>query len=352
MHSLEEVIKMKILNIMLVLIFLPSSLFSESEVGIATNIMNGTANTDKNIVEVHPSGHLVNIGPKKEKSKEKIWYKKNWDREKLYNRLYGTKSTTGKFLLQDGDGSGMFVKNQILIKNQQNINAYYANKSAEERVNERMLSSLKGDCIFPFRVDVAVNPIQIKVTCKIQEDNSFIDLIMHLVPSNQSYSLVAIPKYYVSTKGETVPIDKERSYITNFADTTSNIATYVNTQQVKKNISYLAQGVGLGMSRSANRYLNEREAANRQQEVIVSGGINPIVTQTTNAKEPSVKEYTIAGFVGGVFDGIGRIASNMEGDFPYLYRIEKGSVINFFITPLIVSSKNNQRNQTQNGRMK
>ncbi|CAA6799824.1 MAG: Unknown protein [uncultured Sulfurovum sp.] len=343
---------MKIFNGMLILVILSSNLFSESDVGIATNIINGKANTNKNIVEVHPSGNLVNVGQKKEKSKEKIWHKRNWDKEKLYNRMYGGKLETAKFLLQDGDGSGMFVSNQLLIKNQQNINAYHANKSAEEHVTQRILSSLKGDCILPFRVDVAVNPIQVKVTCKIQEDNSFIDLIMHLVPNNQSYSLIAIPKYYVNTKGETIPIDKDRSYITNFADTTSNIATYVNTQQVKKNFSYLAQGVGLGMSRSANRYLDERVAANRQQEVIVSGGINPIVTQTTNSKEPSVKEYTIAGLVGGVFDGIGRIASNMEGDFPYLYRIEKGSVINFFITPFIVNDKNNQRNQTQNGRIK
>ena len=343
---------MKIFNGMLILVILSSNLFSESDVGIATNIINGKANTNKNIVEVHPSGNLVNVGQKKEKSKEKIWHKRNWDKEKLYNRMYGGKLETAKFLLQDGDGSGMFVSNQLLIKNQQNINAYHANKSAEEHVTQRILSSLKGDCILPFRVDVAVNPIQVKVTCKIQEDNSFIDLIMHLVPNNQSYSLIAIPKYYVNTKGETIPIDKDRSYITNFADTTSNIATYVNTQQVKKNFSYLAQGVGLGMSSSANRYLDERVAANRQQEVIVSGGINPIVTQTTNSKEPSVKEYTIAGLVGGVFDGIGRIASNMEGDFPYLYRIEKGSVINFFITPFIVNDKNNQRNKTQNGRIK
>lgn len=343
---------MKILSSILILVFLPSSLFSESDVGIATNIMNGTANTDNNVVDILPSGNLVNIGQKQEKSKEKIWHKKNWDREKLYNRMYGGKSTSDKFLLQNGNGEGMFVSNQILMKNKQEIHAYNANKNAEDSLNQRILSSLKGDCILPFRVDVAVEPIQIKLTCKVQKDNSFIDLIMHLVPSNQSYSLVGIPKYYVNSEGETIPIDRDRSYITNFADTTSNIATYVNTQQVKKNFTYLAQGVGLGMSRSANRYLDERAASNRQQEVIVSGGINPVVSQSTNTKEPSVKEYTIAGFVGGVFDGIGRIASNMEGDFPYLYRVEKGSVINFFVTPLVLSSKNNKKDETQNGRMK
>ena len=331
---------------------LPLLLSGEEPVGIATNIMNGTANSDKNVVDIVPSGNVVSMGKEAESVKKKVWYKKNWDREKIYSRLYQSKKNKNRFAIEGGDGSGLFVSSKILESNQQEIDAYEMNNHAKERLNQRVLQALKGDCIVPFRVDVAVEPRQVKLTCKVQGENSFIDLILHLVPSNQSYSLVAVPKYYVNSQGEVIPIDRERSYITNFADTTSNIATYVNTQEVKKSMSYLAQGVGLGISRSANRYLDERAAANRQQEVLVSGGVNPVVTQSTRTKEPSVKEYTIAGLVGGVFDGIGRIASNMEGDFPYLYRVEKGSLINFFVTPLMVNQNKSQRNETQNGRIK
>ncbi len=335
-----------------ILFILPSLLFCEAEVGIATNIMNGAANTNKNVVDIVPSGQELDIGKREYKPIKKVWKSRNWDREKVYDRLYGGKSHGASFAIESGDGSGMFVNGQILMKNEQEVQAYVMNERAKENLNQRMLQSLKGDCIVPFRVDVAVEPMQIKLTCKVQEDNSFIDLIVHLVPSNQSYSLVAVPRYYITPEGETIPIDKERSYITNFSDTTSNIATYVNTQEVKRSLTYLAQGVGLGMSRSANRYLDERAAANRQQDVVVSGGVNPVVTQSTKTREPSVKEYTIAGFVGGIFDGIGRIASNMEGNFPYLYRIEKGSLINFFITPLVIDERKSQRDKTQNGRIK
>ena len=323
-----------------------------SEVGIADNLIKGNANTEDDVVLNGGVGRVVSVGtvqPTIKKAK-KIFYKKNWTRERIFNVIKADKNNKkSKFSINQGEGN-MFIDPQFLDDNEHEIEAYYLNENARETLNQRIMQSLKGDCLIPYKIDVAVEPIQVKMTCKILEDNSFIDLIMMLVPSNKTYSLIAIPKYYVSSKGNIIPIDKQRSYVTNFADTTSNIATYVNTQEVKKNLTFLAQGIGTSMSRTADEYLQERAASRREQEVIVGGGDNPVIVQSTNTKEPSVKEYTVAGLIGGVFEGIGKIATNMQGNFPYLYRVEKGSRINFFITPLIITE--NKRNLTENGRMR
>lgn len=323
-----------------------------SEVGIADNLIKGNANTEDDVVLNGGVGRVVSVGQVQPRIKKvkKVFYKKNWTREKIFNVIKTDKNTEkSKFSINKGEGD-MFIDPQFLADNEHEIKTYYLNQNANETLNQRIMQSLKGDCIIPYKVDVAVEPIQVKMTCKILEDNSFIDLIMMLVPSNKTYSLIAIPKYYVSSKGDVIPIDKQRSYITNFADTTSNIATYVNTQEVKKNLTFLAQGIGTSMSRTAEEYLQERAASRREQELIVSGGINPVVVQSTNTREPSIKEYTVAGLVGGVFEGIGKMATNMQGDFPYLYRVEKGSRINFFVTPLIITD--NKRDLTENGRMR
>ena len=323
-----------------------------SEVGIADNLIKGNANTEDDVVLNGGVGRVVSVGTVKPtiKKAKKIFYKKNWTRERIFNVIKADKNNEkSKFPINQGEGN-MFIDPQFLDDNEHEIEAYYLNENARETLNQRIMQSLKGDCLIPYKIDVAVEPIQVKMTCKILEDNSFIDLIMMLVPSNKTYSLIAIPKYYVSSKGNIIPIDKQRSYVTNFADTTSNIATYVNTQEVKKNLTFLAQGIGTSMSRTADEYLKERAASRRHEEATVQGGLNPVVVKSTNTKEPSVKEYTVAGLIGGVFEGIGKIATNMQGNFPYLYRVEKGSRINFFITPLITTE--NKRDLTENGRIR
>jgi len=116
-----------------------------------------------------------------------------------------------------------------------------------------------------------------------------------------------------------------------------NVATSVNTQAIQEAIDATAAAMGRSIGKNTDRYLTEREASRRKEEIYTTANnstiIYPTIIPRTTTEKPDWKEYGISAAIGGLGNAISDIASSLKGKYPYLYDIEKGTTLHVKVVP-------------------
>ncbi|MCK9476225.1 MAG: hypothetical protein M0R46_09910 [Candidatus Muirbacterium halophilum] len=315
---------------------------------IANNVINSQANSANNVIDssstqpaefVDPNQKKVIYAPNKSYTNEKIF---------VYKQNMNMNNVKTKFYVEQSKNSSFVPTSLITAKNNQMI-AYNQNQQTQRYYNQRVASAIKATCIVSDDVMVADNSQMMKVLCKTSKGN-FIDLVMNLIPNNQGFSLTAIPQHYIDSSDNFVQIDPKMSYITNHSGSSNNIATYINTQQLRKNVNSFGSGVAGGLGKASNLAIDQlRQSMTTQESTIISGGDGIAIVQDTNTRRPTsddYRDYGIIGLASGVVQGISKVADNLtQNDLPWLYYIKKGSVLNVYLTPNSLTTQQQQQTQ-------
>lgn len=321
---------------------------------IGNNLIKGDANTNDNVVNQYSYGQKVEVsGSNNNQSTYNLPPmppNQNWDREKilLYKQAQIDKTNAMKYATETGQ-TGIFVNPSIIEQNRVAIQSSLIAQQTQQYQNTRMASAIKGDCVVPNDIMVSEKPQQIKVPCKIESTNEYINIMVMLIPDNKSFMLNALPVYYIDSNNQLIKADQSMSHVTNIDDTSSNVASIVNTQELKKTYNAVLKGATDGMTKAGQSALENLAASQKEElQTVVGSSGGSTVVESTNTKRPTSKDYLEYGLVGlaiGTMQGIGQIAETLSTDLPWLYYVNKGSVLHFYITPLTVTQQ--QIYQTQ-----
>lgn len=170
----------------------------------------------------------------------------------------------------------------------------------------------------------------IEITCKT-DDAILFEIGVELSPDNENFALLGKAKYMIDEKGNYIVLDSTKSMVRNIDGSDSNLASTVNTQAIAKFNQTAQKEFSHAMSESAKDYIEEDKAYRKKTSVAYDQYGN--VIQTTNSEKPDISTNLIYGAVQGVFGVIEKTADSVKEPLPYLYAIEKGSILTVYAVP-------------------
>lgn len=337
----------KIITIGLFATTLPYMLYAENTLPIATqkqdesianNLINAQANSNNNVITTTETKEVTFTEPVQQIAQPT--YKpvpiKPYTDEKMLIHLQNMNLNNGnKFVVEQNKNfnfvpASLIKEKNTLLANQRN------NKQESDNLQERLNNSFKATCLVGDNIMVSDASVIAKTLCKT-DNNNFVQLIFNLVPNNGGMALVGVPKSYIKNNKQTL-VDEKNSYINNYSDSSNNIATKINTREVRKNLLAFGSGVSNGLTTASNQAIDQlRQSMTTQTSNVVGSGLSQVVVQDTNTKRPTsddYRDYGVIGLASGIVQGISKVADNLTSStLPWLYYIEKGSVLNVYIVP-------------------
>jgi hypothetical protein len=210
------------------------------------------------------------------------------------------------------------------------VNFVAENKTTDgdnKATNNKTITIL-GFCLIRDDIFIEKQPGALKVDC--QTNIGGIVMFANLKALNNLNSLVVDP-VFIEYKGARYQVDS--SIVTNEAQTSYNIATYVNDRKIAE-IGWSTLGVASDEVKvSSNRYLQALEDAREKEEIayvnVPSGANNsyPQAVTTTNIDKPKASDYVIGAGINILASAVKTTAEIFRNDLPYLYEILGGTKI-------------------------
>jgi hypothetical protein len=283
-----------------VLLILTLFCFSMQAQEVGKNIVTGSAQGREIVQE------QANEGYDPHKNDE------NYRREAVYNwyLLYkGTNQRTAEY------NTASLIK--IRVENITNI----ANSSTANNATV----TVKGYCIVRDDIHIAEQPASISLDC--DTNIGVVEIFANLVPQNKVSTLLLDPIFLDYKKYRYTIV---KSYVTNEAKTSYNIATFVNSRKLEK-LAYSSLSVATDEVKTAsNAYLQAlqqaRESTNLGYQTIGNSSDLALI-QTSNVEKPQPSDYFITAGINTLASVVKATARVMQEDLPYLYEVVKGSKI-------------------------
>jgi hypothetical protein len=185
--------------------------------------------------------------------------------------------------------------------------------------------TVKGYCIVRDDIHIAEQPASIYLGC--DTNIGAVEIFANLVPQNKISTLLLDP-IWIDYKKYRYKIVK--SYVTNEAKTSYNVATFVNARKLEQ-LAYSSLNVATDEVKTAsNAYLQALQQARTSSNIgyqTVGNGTDLALVQTSQTEKPQAADYFITAGINTLASVIKETAKVMQQDLPYLYEIVKGSKI-------------------------
>lgn len=195
------------------------------------------------------------------------------------------------------------------------------NIATSNNTNETVI--VKGYCLIDKDVYLELQPGALRTMC--QTNAGSIVMFADLVAVPEQNSLLVNPRFIEKNKHQFKVIE---AIITNEAQTSYNVATFVNSQKLET-VKYKMIGEASNdIKIVTNQYLKALEESKRQQRVdVITSGNNIYPIQTTNTEKPEVADYAMKAGVEVMASSIKAIADSLAQNRPYIFEITSGSKI-------------------------
>lgn len=185
--------------------------------------------------------------------------------------------------------------------------------------------TVKGYCIVRDDVHIAEQPASISLDCDTNIGG--VEIFANLVPQNKISTLLVDP-VWLDYKQYRYKIVK--SFVTNEARTSYNVATFVNARKLEK-LAYSSLSVATDEVKTAsNAYLQALQQARENTNIgyqTVGNSSDLALIQMSNIDKPQPSDYFITAGINTLASVIKETTKVMQQDLPYLYEIVKGSKI-------------------------
>jgi len=285
----------------LCLVFLLFS-FSHAD-DIDENIITGSAGGKKIVSETPVTGYDPNANGE------------TFRREAIYSHI----------LLQDSKRIHGMTPQQAKFVNV--VNATKTSSNATNNTDNQTIT-VAGFCLIKEDLLIAKQPGSLKLDCETNIGG--VSMFANLKSVNQLNSLMVDP-VWIDYRGGRYKV--ARSFVTNEAQTSYNIATYVNDRKIAEvGLSSLAVASEEAKT-SSNDYLKALEESRKKENlafVDVSNGNGTSYSQPvqlTNVERPEASDYLIGAGINILASTIKTTAELFKRDLPYLYEVVGGTKI-------------------------
>jgi len=287
----------------LCLLFLLSSFSSLHADDIDENIITGSAGGKKTITENPTIGYDPNANGE------------TYRREAIYSHI----------LLQDSKRIPGMTPEQVKFVTVVNEKQEPSNTT---NATDNRTITVAGFCLIKEDIFIAKQPGSLKLDCETNIGG--VSMFANLKSVNQLNSLMVDP-VWIDYRGGRYKVT--RSFVTNEAQTSYNIATYVNDRKIAE-AGLSALSVASDETRTAsNSYLKALEESRKNESVAfvdVSSGNSssyPQAVQMTNVERPEVSDYLIGAGINILASTIRTTAELFKRDLPYFYEVVGGTKI-------------------------
>jgi len=210
------------------------------------------------------------------------------------------------------------------------VNVVNTTRSSSNTTNstDNRTITVAGFCLIKEDLLIAKQPGSLKLDCETNIGG--VSMFANLKSVNQLNSLMVDP-VWIDYRGGRYKVS--RSFVTNEAQTSYNIATYVNDRKIAEaGLSALSVSSDEGKTAS-NSYLKALEESRKKEElafVDVSNGNGTAYSQPiqlTNVEKPEVSDYLIGAGINILASTIKTTAELFKRDLPYLYEVVGGTKI-------------------------
>jgi len=304
---------------------------------IESNIIKGYANTNDSVVEDgDKEQEIIYMTPKIIEEEEivlpteipkPIEVKKDYTDANILLYKQELDKEANNFTVSKGK-SGSFVAKSIFKGQAQSSQA----KKLADKNKDLYQRGISGKCLVASDMLVSAKSMA-KLACKTK-NGEYLYLIMNLNPNDRAYALTAEIVSFIDGQDQMHKVDAQKSFISNYDGSTNNIATYVNTHRIEKNLALFGKGLTEGAVNAGNLAVDQlRQSMTKQEITIANTGLTGQVVQTTNTRRPTTKDlqdYGIIGAATGLLKGIGNVVSDIaKNDESWSYKIEKNSILHF-----------------------
>jgi hypothetical protein len=210
------------------------------------------------------------------------------------------------------------------------VNVVNATKGSSNATNntDNQTITVAGFCLIKEDLLIAKQPGSLKLDCETNIGG--VSMFANLKSVNQLNSLMVDP-VWIDYRGGRYKV--ARSFVTNEAQTSYNIATYVNDRKIAE-VGLSSLSVASDEAKTAsNDYLKALEEARKKEELafvdVTSGNATSYSqpVQLTNIERPEVSDYLIGAGINILASTIKTTAELFKRDLPYLYEVIGGTKI-------------------------